>query len=184
MIIKIVKSILSLFISSIHRIKLGKYSNISIPYLKIVNGGAITIGSRTTIGKHTWIAAYGNYASQIFEPAIKIGNNVSIGNYLCLTSIDSVVINDGCLISEYVFITDHFHGTEPNLGTPASQNLYSKGSTEIGENTFIGYRATILSGVKLGKHCVVGAHSVVNKSFPDYSVIAGVPARLIKTQTH
>ncbi|WP_288425628.1 acyltransferase [uncultured Spirosoma sp.] len=184
MIAKLVKSLSNIFLSSMYNIKFGNYSSISIPYLKIVNNGKIIIGNNTTLGKHTWIAAYGAYANQTFKPTIKIGDNVSIGNYLCLTAIDSIVINNGCLLSEYVFITDHFHGTDPNQGTPASQNLYSKGSTEIGENTFIGYRATILSGVKLGRHCVVGAHSVVNKSFPDYSVIAGVPARLIKTQIY
>jgi lipopolysaccharide O-acetyltransferase len=59
--------------------------------------------------------------------------------------------------------------------------LVSKGPIDIGEETWIGYRCIILSGVQLGRNCVVAAGSVVTKSFPEYSVIGGNPARLIKS---
>jgi acetyltransferase-like isoleucine patch superfamily enzyme len=95
--------------------------------------------------------------------------------------IDTICIDDGCVLSEYVYMTDLFHGFDPTKGLIMSQDLISKGSVKIGESSFIGYRACIMPGVTLGKHCVVGANSVVTKSFPDYSMIAGSPARLIKT---
>jgi len=52
----------------------------------------------------------------------------------------------------------------------------------IGKRCWIGANATILPGVKLGDGVIVAAGSVVNKSFPSGSVIAGVPAKLIKRQ--
>lgn len=52
--------------------------------------------------------------------------------------------------------------------------------TKIGDGCFIGYGAAIQSGTKLGKHCVVGTNSVVRGEFPDYSVIVGSPARVVK----
>jgi len=162
-------------------IKIGLNSFFEKP--KILDGAEyVEIKDNSTIGHSSWLGAFDKYLDQSFKPKIMIANNVRIGNYACITAIDEISIKDGCLLSDYVYISDHYHGFDPTLNlSPEDQPLFSKGKVEIGENTFIGYRATILSGVKLGKNCVVGAHSVVNKSFPDCSMIAGSPARLIKT---
>lgn len=161
-------------------IAMGENTFIETPK-QIDGGNYIEIKSNSTIGHSAWLGAFESYQTQKFNPKIIIGNNVRIGNYVCITSIDEIYIDDGCLFSEYVYISDHYHGTDPSIGTePAKQSLFSKGKVNIGKNTFIGYRVSILSGVSLGKNCVVGAHSLVNKSFPDYSMIAGVPAKLIK----
>lgn len=56
----------------------------------------------------------------------------------------------------------------------------AKGPIVIGDDVWIGYGATILSGVTLGKGCVVGARALVCKDVPPYAVVAGIPARIIK----
>jgi lipopolysaccharide O-acetyltransferase len=163
-----------------HGVYYGKNSFIVNP-MKIEGGNCISLGNNSRIGKHSWVSAFQSYGDQIFSPRIVIGNNVSIGSYFCLTSIREVIIEDGCLFSECVYISDHAHGLDPSCDLPpVAQPLLEKGSVVIGQNTFIGYRACILPGVKLGKNCVVGANSVVTKSFDDYSMIAGVPAKIIK----
>jgi acetyltransferase-like isoleucine patch superfamily enzyme len=147
---------------------------------RIDGASSVSIGHSTYINKNSWINAIREYAGEEYSPQIIIGNHVHIGNYACITCISNVTIHDGCVLSEHVYIADSSHGFNPNDGLIMKQRLVSKGKVLIGTSTFIGYRSCIMPGVTLGRNCIVGANSVVTKSFPDYSMIAGIPAKLIK----
>lgn len=147
-----------------------------------INGAeCIQIGDRTTIHKHSWLEAITEYAGEKFAPRIVFGDDVYVGQYACIVAVEGIVIEDGCVLSEHVYISDSGHGFEPGAGLIMKQKLFHKGEIHIGAHSFLGYRASIMPGVTLGEHCIVGAHSVLTKSFPAYSMVAGVPARLIKT---
>lgn len=148
---------------------------------QVQGGKYISIGNNSVIGKYSWVGALEEYSGILYSPKVVIGNNVNIGNFACITAIDRITVGDNCLISEHVYISDHAHGLNASKDMPiVAQPLYSKGAVIIGNDCFLGLRVSILPGVKLGQHCIVGAHSLVNNSFPAYSMIAGSPAKLIK----
>jgi acetyltransferase-like isoleucine patch superfamily enzyme len=136
----------------------------------------IQIGHRTLILGHSWIGAIGSYAGLRHEPRLCIGSDVYIGQYSTIQCVSRIEIADGCVMSERVFITDFSHGFDPRAGLIMRQPLVHRGDVHLQEGTFVGYQACIMPGVTLGKHCVVAANSVVTRSFPDYTMIAGSPA--------
>lgn len=114
------------------------------------------------------------------ESSITIGNDVSIGQGFHVVSYnDDLRIGSHVTISARVMITNCDHSYEELEKHILRQPLISK-PTRIGDYCFIGYGAVIQAGTNLGKQCIVGANSVVRGDFPDYCVIAGVPAKVIK----
>ena len=110
---------------------------------------------------------------------ICIGDHTFI-NYGCsFTAYSSVTVGKHCSLGHYLFITDNNeHGIDDHSQRPVSQPVF------IEDHVWIGTRVTILPGVHIGRHSVVGAGSVVTRNIPPYSVAAGNPARVIRTLSH
>jgi len=141
---------------------------------------SLIIGKETAIYPDAYISLIKEWAGFKYTPQIKIGDGVYIGRHAYFAALDSIIIENGCVLSEYVYITDHAHGLHPEHGPIMKQQLESKGPVHIGRNCFLGFRVSIMPGVILGDHCIVGANSVVSRSFPAYSMIAGCPAKVVK----
>jgi acetyltransferase-like isoleucine patch superfamily enzyme len=157
----------------------GERSYILRPYL-ISGRDCVLIGKRSSILSGLHIEAIKEYAGVTHQPLIEIGGDVYIGRNAYFTAINKISIGDGSVLSDQVYITDEFHGIDPHAGLIMKQPLTSKGPVIIGRSCFLGFRASILPGVTLGDHCIVGANSTVTRSFPAYSMVGGSPARLLK----
>jgi acetyltransferase-like isoleucine patch superfamily enzyme len=160
-------------------VRIGEGSRIQRPYI-LVSPEFLSIGKNTAIYPDSFINPLKEWAGLTHTPKIMIGDGVYIGRHAYFTALDAIEIEDGCVLSEYVYITDCAHGFHPERGPLMSQPLESKGPVHIGRNCFLGYRVSIMPGVTLGDHCVVGANSIVTHSFPAYSLVAGCPAKVVK----
>lgn len=162
-----------------YRSKFGQYfwsSYIGNP-LRIDGGKNIYVGKNVSIKYKSWIASKpltGEEGSQlVFEDGCVIGHF----NHIYATK--SIILHKNVLTADRVYISDNLHGYE-NVAEPIkNQPVIQNNIVEIGENSWIGENVCVL-GVKIGKHCVIGANSVVTKNIPDYSVAVGIPARIIK----
>jgi acetyltransferase-like isoleucine patch superfamily enzyme len=119
-----------------------------------------------------------------FSPEIIIGDNVSCGSDFHIGAINKVVIGNNVLLASRIYISDHSHGeiTKDELAiAPNKRLLFSKGAVIIEDNVWIGEGVAILPNVTIGRNSIIGANAVVTKSFPPFSIIAGNPAKLIRS---
>lgn len=117
----------------------------------------------------------------------KFGGKIVINEGVCMSgctiySMDSITIGKNTDIGAGCKIIDNdFHPLPYSQRYPVEQmDKIKKRPINIGEGCFIGANSIILKGTTLGNNCVVGAGSVVSGTWPDNSIIAGNPARLIK----
>jgi len=139
----------------------------------IQNFHRIFISKRVRIFPYCRMEVIYPTASIVIEP------NVSIGQNFHIISGRELIIGKNTTISANVFITNINHEFREIDKHILDQPLLAK-DTIIGENCFIGYGVVIQAGTILGKQCIVGANAVVRGEFPDYCVIVGIPAKIVK----
>ncbi|MGK9126755.1 acetyltransferase [Olivibacter sp. SA151] len=150
---------------------------------EIRNARHIRLGEGLTTGVGCRLEAL---PIQKIDTCIQFGKRVQLNDYVHIGAVEQVSIGDEVLIASKVFITDHNHGSFDNqcdshemMAAPIDRPLRSR-PVHIGNRCWLGENVVILPGVTLGEGCVVGAGSVVTKSFPSYSLLMGNPARLYK----
>lgn len=118
----------------------------------------------------------------IYSPEnIQIGNDVHIQFGCKLFADGGLRIGDGCVFAHDVQILTRNHNyNSDDLEMIPYDSRYIEKPVAIGAYCWIGARATILPGVKIGKGAVIAACSVVTKDVPDYAVVGGNPAKVIK----
>jgi acetyltransferase-like isoleucine patch superfamily enzyme len=140
----------------------------------------ITCGDFVTIYNNARIEGIDKYNEKKFKPNILLSDSVSIQQNVHITCANSIAIGSDTAVAANVSITDINHPYE-DVNTPVEKQDIEVGSVEIGAHCKIYNNAVILPNVKLGKHCVVGANSVVPAgNYPDYSIITGAPAKIVK----
>ncbi|MCR5226156.1 MAG: acyltransferase [Eubacterium sp.] len=147
--------------------------------MRLVNPRFIRIGKDVTILDMARMECVRQDGGRKLRGSITIGDGTSIEQCSHIIAADKLVIGKGVTISAFVYIADVGHGIEvPGVDVMKQPMVVKK--TEICDGAFIGMGARIMPGVRVGKGAIVGANAVVTHSVPDYTVVAGVPAKPIK----
>jgi len=126
----------------------------------------------------------GSTVTLIGEDKFHIEDNVFIGQYNFIDSSNGITIETGCQITNFVSILTHsshrairLYGMQYNKVGPMIG--YGEGEVKIGKYTFVGPHSVIMANTVIGKGCIVSAYSFVRGEFPDFSIIAGNPAKVV-----
>lgn len=138
----------------------------------------IVLGNRVTIGKHAIIRPSNIYGGAI-GAGLKVGDHSNIGPYSYIGCSGKITIGNNVMISPRVSIYAENHVFD-DANIPMKEQGVTQSAVTIEDDCWIAANSIILAGVTIGKGSVIAAGSVVTKSVPPYSVVAGVPAKVIK----
>lgn len=142
----------------------------------------INLGDNLTTGKGCRIEAFSSNGKVVMH----FGRNVQINDYVHICAMKNVSIGDNVLMASHIYISDNSHGSYKGMSsdcspdTPPVQREYLTEQVIIGDNVWIGEHVVIVPGVTIGRGCIIGANSVVNKIIPPYTIAVGQPAKIIK----
>ncbi|NUP31274.1 MAG: acyltransferase [Streptomycetaceae bacterium] len=161
--------------------RLGEGVSIAFPPGAIFGERWIEIGDHTLIGERVSMSCGMMPGHDLgAESILRIGGSCSIGRGSHIVAHQSIDIGEHVFTGPYVYITDQNHVyDDPDI--PIGRQWPRNSPVSIGAGSWLGAGAIILPGTRLGRQCVVAGGAVVRGEFPDHSVVAGVPARVIRS---
>ncbi len=140
----------------------------------------IQFGDKVTIGSYAIIRPTNFYGGEPGE-GLKIGNNSNIGPYSYIGCSGYIEIGNNVMMSPRVGLYAENHNFS-TTDIPMKEQGVTRQSIIIEDDCWIASNTVILAGVTIGKGSVIASGSVVNKSVPPYSIVGGVPAKIIKNR--
>lgn len=139
------------------------------PGVRLAGRTAIHLGDRVTLRRNVMIGGGG---------VLRVGARTTINEDAIIGCTDAVTIGADCMLAPRVYLLDVDHEFS-SRDLPISSQGYRTSPIVIEDDVWVGAYAVILKGVRIGKGAVIAAHSVVTKDVPEYTVVGGVPARVI-----
>lgn len=158
----------------------GEGSIIGWPTTTLYNEEYVEIGSGVWIAEGLALGVgVAPGQEMLTNPVVTIGDRCLIGRGSGIVAHFRVEIGADVWTGHHVYITDQNHGYE-DLTAPIGRQAMPESPVSIGDGSWLGHGSIVLPGVKIGRHVVVAAGSVVTSDLPDYCVAGGVPAKVIR----
>jgi acetyltransferase-like isoleucine patch superfamily enzyme len=155
-------------------------NNATIDHHTIIDGYAyqkVVIGNGSRIGAYSFVSCTSHFSK--YGKGLTMGSNSAVGQFTEFGAAGGIAIGNDVIMGSYVSFHSENHNFSDTTRLIREQGVTSKGIV-IGNNVWVGAKVSFLDGSSVGNHCVVAAGAVVNGTFPDYSVIGGVPAKILK----
>jgi acetyltransferase-like isoleucine patch superfamily enzyme len=141
------------------------------------------VGARFTSLADDVTLQYGAYVAVLptlsQAPALRIGRGTRIGNHSHIVCTRLIDIGEKVLIADRLYVSDNLHEYQDISRPVLDQGLRQVADVRIGDGSWIGENVCII-GCTIGRHCIIGANSVVTHNIPDHCVAVGAPAAPIK----
>jgi acetyltransferase-like isoleucine patch superfamily enzyme len=148
-------------------------------YINALSSEGIHIKNNVSLSRNCTIICTGVIANK--GKGVTIGNNSGINSNAYLAGQGGIEIGDNVIIGPDVKIFSENHNfSDPNV--IIKEQGVSRSGVVIKNDCWIGANVTVLAGVTIGEGCVIAAGSVITKSVPAYSIVAGIPGRVMKTR--
>lgn len=133
--------------------------------------GRIVLGRWVHIGDGNRLRAH--------EGTLRIGDKTVLGRENTLNCYLDLDIGPRCIVADWVYMCDFDHRTD-DVHVPIKDQGIVKTPVRVDEDVWVGVKASVLRGAQVGRGTVVAAHAVVRGTVPPYSVVAGVPGRVVR----
>jgi acetyltransferase-like isoleucine patch superfamily enzyme len=148
------------------------------PGVEINRPRYVHIGNHVRIKRNTSINLHPR-DKKSKEGLLFIRENTIISEGCVISALNRIIIEENVIIGPRVMIIDNTR-KPGDVRYPIKDQELEVGYVHIGADSLIAYNACILPNVTIGRHCIIGALSVVNRDIPPYSVAVGAPARVVK----
>lgn len=173
-----------------HLVRYWRFLLFRLRHRDVVTEGFVFLGRRVDVSTRPgfgrlvlgrWVHVGDGSALRAHEGTLRVGDKVVMGRDSQVNCWLDVEVGASTLISDHVYICDFDHRTE-DLTVPIKDQGIVKSPVRVGPDVWVGTKATVLRGVRVGQGAVIGANTVVTRDVPAYAVVAGAPARVVRSR--
>lgn len=150
------------------------------PPFRVHGARLIAVGDGVFVGPDSWFQVLGPGGDN-GQPVIEIGSGSSFVGWCTISAVQSVTIGERVMFARGVYVADHDHAYQQVGVAIRDQGHQGAAAVTIGDGAWLGQNCVVTAGSRIGRGAAVGANSVVKGDVPDYSLVVGAPARVVRS---